>query len=210
MKSIECFVFDLDNTLYPKETGLLQSVGVNISKFIAEKLGFNDEEADLLRQKYKEKYGITLSGLIKHHGINPKDFDEFVYNLEYDEKLEKDDKLIAVLKKIDKKKIIYTNSGKIHSQKVLKKLEIEHLFDEIITIEKLDFFAKPTKKSFEYFIEQTSIKPGNSIFFEDSEINLTAAKNMGFKTVLIGNENPDFDICLKQIADIIEIFEFFK
>ncbi len=205
MKSIECFVFDLDNTLYPKETGLLQSVGVNISKFIAEKLGFNDEEADLLRQKYKEKYGITLSGLIKHHGINPKDFDEFVYNLEYDEKLEKDDKLIAVLKKIDKKKIIYTNTGKIHYQKVLKKLEIEHLFDEIITIEKLNFFAKPTEKSFEYFIEQTSIKPENSIFFEDSEINLITAKNIGFKTALIGDKNPDFHLCFKQITDINEI-----
>ncbi len=203
MDNIKFYVFDLDNTLYPKNSGLLQSVSSNITKFIMKKLNLNQAEADLLREKYKEQYGITLAGLIKHHGINSKEFDEHVYNLDYDNKLKKDEKLIYLLNKMNGKKIIYTNSGEIHTHKILSRLYIKKFFHKIITIEKLDFFAKPTKESFKKFIYKTSVNPNESLFFEDSEINLQAAKKFGFKTVLVGNENNEFDLCIKEITELI-------
>jgi putative hydrolase of the HAD superfamily len=203
---IKYLIFDLDNTLYPPETGLLQNVSNNISKFIEKKLRLSEKEANILREKYKEKYGITLSGLIKHHGIDFNEFDKFVYNINYESKLKKDNNLYNILKRINLKKIIYTNSGEIHSLKVLKQLGLDNLFDDVITIEKLNFLAKPTKESITYFLKLTSVKPKNSLFFEDSETNLFAAEQFGFKTAIVGKQTKNFDFSIKKITDIQNFF----
>ncbi|MFB6319315.1 HAD family hydrolase [Saccharicrinis sp. FJH54] len=45
--------------------------------------------------------------------------------------------------------------------------------------------AKPDRKAFENVITRTGIVPEETLFFDDSEANVKAASEMGFKTVLI-------------------------
>lgn len=45
--------------------------------------------------------------------------------------------------------------------------------------------AKPDRKIFEYTIEHLGIKPEETVFFDDSQKNLDAAAQLGFKTALV-------------------------
>jgi len=202
MKNIETLVFDLDNTLYAPDIGLLENVRDRITEYIITRLGVSREEADFIRENYWKQYGITLSGLVELKGVDPDDFDAFVYDIDYAAKIKKDQRLIEILSGMDKRKIVYTNAGRRHAGIVLELLGIKDCFDQVVAIEDLDFLAKPRVESFEKFIEKTSINPQTSLFFEDSTANLNTAMNLGFKTALVGAENDSFHASFENIYEL--------
>ncbi|NLG84782.1 MAG: hypothetical protein GX493_09315 [Firmicutes bacterium] len=57
-----CYLlFDLDNTLYPEESGLLAHLDRRIEEFLVHNLGLEKKaSAAALRETYRQKYGITL------------------------------------------------------------------------------------------------------------------------------------------------------
>lgn len=202
---IETLIFDLDNTLYSPDSGLLATVGKRISEYITLRLGLKTNDADLLREKYRNRYGITLPGLIDFHNIDPIDFDTYVYDIDYDEKIKSDPKLKILLNSMPQKKIVYTNAGSRHASIVLNNLGLSECFDKVIAIEDLDFLAKPTKESFDYFIKLTQVDPKTSIFFEDSIDNLNTAKTFGFTTALVGVPEHSADYNLADIHSLPHI-----
>lgn len=206
MKNIDSLIFDLDNTLYSAETGLLKSVGGRISEYIKQRLGLSQEESDNMRLAYKMEYGITLSGLVKLHDVCPIDFDEFVYQIDYESLVSRDEKLVNILNSIDKRKIVYTNAGKRHAEIVTRLLGIYDCFEKIVAIEDLDFIAKPRSESFKKFISMTKIEPEKSIFYEDTEENLVAAEKFGFKTALVGKESDRYSLNYMNIYSIAPDF----
>jgi len=199
-------IFDLDNTIYHPEVGVLRGVDKNINKYMNEIVGIDTDDVDLLRQEYRKKYGVTLKGLILHHNVDPYHYLEYVHNIEYHLILFRDEKLINILSKIPYKKYIFTNGSKNHALSVLSHLEILDFFEKIYSIEDLDFHPKPSDESFERFIKLTGVSPHKSYFIDDMPENITKAKEFGFKTVLISKkscENADF--CLESIYEINKI-----
>ena len=67
-------LFDLDNTLYPPECGLLQHLDDRINEFVSGFLSVSLEEAKALRRRYIRQYGTTLHGLKAEHGLPPADY----------------------------------------------------------------------------------------------------------------------------------------
>lgn len=196
---IETLVFDLDNTLYSPESGLLSTVSGRISNYISDRLGLNQTDADILRERYRSKYGITLTGLIHQHNIDPIDFDTFVYDINYTDKVKSDQHLKTLLNELPHEKIVYTNAGSRHAHTVLNRLGLADCFDNVIAIEDLNFQAKPTTSSFDSFIQLTSINPKSSLFFEDSSENLDTAKSFGFTTAMVGQSDYTADYNLPDI-----------
>ncbi len=88
-KSIEAFrrvatwVFDLDNTLYPHHLNLWQQVDVRIRDYIVDLLKVTHDEAFRLQKDYYKRYGTTLRGLMKEHGLAPDEFLEIVHQIDY-------------------------------------------------------------------------------------------------------------------------------
>ena len=74
-------LFDLDDTLYPRETGLMNAVGERIALYMTQKLGIPGEDTALKRREYYQKYGTSLLGVMAEYNVDPADFLEFVHDV---------------------------------------------------------------------------------------------------------------------------------
>lgn len=63
-------------------------------------------------------------------------------------------------------------------------LDVNAYFDGI-TVSYLAHSNKPDRKIFDYAIETMGIKPEETLFFDDGQVNLDAAAALGFKTALV-------------------------
>ena len=187
--NVKYWIFDLDNTLYEGKTKVFSQVSKKMTEFISKKLNVNLIKAKEIQKEYFHEYSTTLNGMIKNHKINPKEFLDFVHNIDLNF-LQKDLPLREELKKIKEKKYIYTNASNDHALNVTARLGIEELFDGIFDIETSDFIPKPSVESYKKLISKFKIEPEKSILIEDVARNLKPAKEFGMKTVWIQNNEP--------------------
>jgi len=188
-KSIKLWIFDLDNTLYSGKTKVFEQVDKKMSKYISEKLKIKIEEAKKIQKQYFHEYNTTLNGLIKNHKINANEFLDFVHDINLDF-LEKDSTLNEELKKLDGKKIIFTNGSKKHGLNVTKKIGIDHHFDDIFDIVESEFIPKPMIEPYKKLVKKHNVDPKLCVFVEDIARNLKPAYEMGMKTIWIENDEP--------------------
>ena len=160
-----------------------------MSKYISEKLNVNITEAKEIQKNYFHKYNTTLNGMIKNHKIDANEFLEFVHDIDVNF-LKKNYGLGEELKKLDGKKIIYTNGSKKHALNVTKKIGIDQYFDGIFDIVDSNFVPKPLIEPYKKLVEKHKIDPKLCVFIEDIARNLKPAYEMGMKTIWIENNEP--------------------
>ena len=188
-KSINCWLFDLDNTLYSGKTKVFEQIDKKMSKFISEKLNVDIKKAKEIQKSYFYEYNTTLNGMIKNHKIDANEFLEYVHDINIDF-LQKDISLGEELKKLEGKKIIFTNGPKKHALNITQKIGIDHHFDAIFDIIDSNFVPKPILEPYKKLVEKHKIDPNFSVFVEDIARNLKPAYEMGMKTVWIENDEP--------------------
>ena len=189
LQSIKFWIFDLDNTLYSGKTKVFEQVDKKMSKYISQKLDVSIEEAKKIQKNYFHKYNTTLNGMIKNHKVDANEFLEFVHDINIDF-LKKDLILSEELKKLDGKKIIFTNGSKKHALNVSKKIGIDQHFDDIFDIVDCKFIPKPIIEPYKRLVEKHKIDPKLCVLVEDIARNLKPAYEMGMKTVWIENDEP--------------------
>ena len=187
--SIKYWIFDLDNTLYSGKTKVFEQVDKRMSKYISNKLNVNVEKAKKIQKNYFHKYNTTLNGMIKNHKINPDEFLDFVHDINIDF-LQKDSDLAEQIKKLDGKKIIFTNGSRKHAINVSKQIGIDQLFDDIFDIVDAEFIPKPLLEPYKKLVKKHKIDPKLCVLVEDIARNLKPAYEMGMKTVWIENNEP--------------------
>ena len=189
LQSIKFWIFDLDNTLYAGKTRVFEQVDKKMSKYISKKLKISIAEAKEIQKNYFHRYNTTLNGMIKNHKIDANEFLEFVHDIDINF-LKKDNKLIEELKKLEGKKIIYTNGSRKHALNVTQKIGIDQCFDGIFDIVESNFVPKPSNEPFKILVERHKIDPKLCVFIEDIARNLKPAYEMGMKTIWIENDEP--------------------
>ena len=193
--SFQNWIFDLDNTLYDINLGLFKKISHRITDFIMSKYSLDIDQAKKIQKEYYLKYGLTLRGLIVEKKLEPEEFLDYVHDVEHPE-LEKNDQLISKIRILEGKKIIFTNATSKHAKKILKILELEHDFDQIIDIKDLEYIPKPDKRSYKKLLECLNLTKENldkTIFFEDTVKNLIPAKELGITTVWMKNSINEKD-----------------
>ncbi len=193
--SFQNWIFDLDNTIYDINLGLFKKISNRITDFIMSKYSLDIDQAKKIQKEYYLKYGLTLRGLIVEKKLEPEEFLDYVHDVEHPE-LEKNDQLISKIRILEGKKIIFTNATSKHAKKILKILELEHDFDQIIDIKDLDYIPKPDKRSYKKLLECLNLNKENldkTIFFEDTVKNLIPAKELGITTVWMKNSINEKD-----------------
>lgn len=193
--SFQNWIFDLDNTMYDINLGLFKKISNRITDFIMSKYSLDIDQAKKIQKEYYLKYGLTLRGLIVEKKLEPEEFLDYVHDVEHPE-LEKNDQLISKIRILEGKKIIFTNATSKHAKKILKILELEHDFDQIIDIKDLEYIPKPDKRSYKKLLECLNLNKENldkTIFFEDTVKNLIPAKELGITTVWIKNSINEKD-----------------
>ena len=98
--------------------------------------------------------------------------------------------LISGLKKLEGKKIIFTNGSKKHAINVAQRIGIDQYFDDIFDIVDSKFIPKPAVEPYNKLVEKHKIDPKLCVFVEDIARNLKPAYEMGMKTVWIENDEP--------------------
>ena len=193
--SFQNWIFDLDNTMYDINLGLFKKISNRITDFIMSKYSLDIDQAKKIQKEYYLKYGLTLRGLIVEKKLEPEEFLDYVHDVEHPE-LEKNDQLISKIRILEGKKIIFTNATLNHAKKILKILELEHDFDQIIDIKDLEYIPKPDKRSYKKLLECLNLNKENlnkTIFVEDTVKNLIPAKELGITTVWMKNSINEKD-----------------
>lgn len=178
------FVFDLDNTLYPSSLALFPQVEKRMEIFVQTLTGLTDGEAAAYQKKLFMDYGTTLNGLMVDHNIDPQEFLDFVHDIDFSP-ISRDDKLRQSLEKLEGRRLIYTNADMTYTKKVLARLGISDLFEDIFDIHRGDLKPKPQNQPFDKFLSDHDIDPLKSIMFEDMARNLVPASDRGMGTVWI-------------------------
>ena len=68
------WIFDLDDTLHDAGAHIFPHINRAMTQYIMRELGLNEAQACALRRDYWVRYGATLRGLMRHHGMDPKRF----------------------------------------------------------------------------------------------------------------------------------------
>ncbi len=183
---INTWLFDLDNTLYPAESGFMRQVEGRMTDFVAKVTGLAHDEAYALQKTYLAEHGLTMSGMVKNHGVDPAEFHALFHDLSL-EVLSHDTDLLAALHRLPGRRLIFTNADDVHARRVLGHLGLEHLFDEVFHIASFDYTPKPDPAPFARMVAEHGVAPAATAFFEDSERNLAPAAALGMTTVLVGS-----------------------
>lgn len=189
--TINQWVFDLDHTLYPKETCLFDQIEVLMVEYICNELKVSKETANKMRAEYWQNYGTTLAGLMAEHDMDPDPFLTKVHQINLDH-LNPDPALADAINALPGRKIIYTNGNQEHAHRVSAARGIADCFDAVFGVEDANYIPKPHKEAFEIVFQKANISPQSAVMFEDDIRNLKAPFDMGMKTVLIdGNTSHD-------------------
>ncbi|KAK4165983.1 Haloacid dehalogenase-like hydrolase-domain-containing protein [Cladorrhinum sp. PSN259] len=213
--SKKVFFFDIDNCLYSKSARVHDLMAELIDKYFAEHLSLPWEDAVRLHKEYYQNYGLAIEGLVRHHQIDPLE-----YNAKVDDALPLDDiikprpELKKLLEDIDKSKVklwLFTNAYAHHGKRVVRLLEVEEFFDGITYCDysSAPLVCKPQPGMYEKAMREAGIEKYEDCFFvDDSYQNCKKAKEIGWNVahfVEDGVKPPRTPACDHQIRDLEEL-----
>ena len=209
------WVFDLDNTLYPRHTDLFSQIDVRMTDYVRELLQLPHDEARAVQKHYYREHGTTLAGLMLHHGIDPNDFLEKVHDIDYSW-IDPDPALGEAIAALPGRRFIFTNGDTGHAERTARALGVLDHFDDVFDIVAADLVPKPAAETYDKFVGLHRIDTEHAAMFEDLPRNLTVPKSLGMATVLVvphniagaafadweheGRDDPDIDWVTDDLA----------
>ncbi len=179
------WVFDLDNTLYPRECNLFAQIDLLISEYMVSVTQLPYDEARALQKSYYRDYGTTLNGLMQRHSVDPDHFLNTVHAIDYSPVPAHPD-LIAAIRDLPGRKFILTNGDVGHATSVLKRLgDADALFTDIFDIRAMSYKPKPLREAYDTFFAKHGIDATRAAMFDDLEKNLKVPHETGMVTVQV-------------------------
>ena len=178
------WVFDLDNTLYPRECNLFAQIDVLITSYVMDVTRLAFEEARALQKAYYRDFGTTLNGLMQRHAVDPDHFLGTVHAIDYSP-VAAHPGLIAAIRALPGRKFILTNGDANHARSVLARLGGADLFESVFDIRAMEYKPKPLPEAYEAFFRAHGIDPRRAAMFDDLEKNLRVPHEVGMTTVQV-------------------------
>ena len=191
-------LFDLDNTLYHPNNAILEQIAPRMRRFISNELSISIEESNALCDSYYQRYGGTIRGIQLHHSsVNLNQFSEFSHQVNLDN-VEKATKLKDALHALKKSRYVFTNSPLPYATRVLKHIDLYDCFDGIFSVELTGYKMKPDPHAFNTICQHFGFEASDAAFYDDQISNLTTAKQLGMRTILVNRGDIDkHDACYK-------------
>jgi putative hydrolase of the HAD superfamily len=186
LNHIDCWIFDLDNSLYPASANLFALIDVRMGGFIQQLLGCDPVEARRVQKQYFQQHGTTLAGLMAENGVDPRAFLDYVHDIDL-ARISADPVVVDAIARLPGRKFVFTNGDAGYAARVVDKLGLGGLFEAIHDIHAMDYVPKPHPRPYAAMCERHAIDPGRALFVEDMARNLAPAKALGMTTVWIDN-----------------------
>jgi putative hydrolase of the HAD superfamily len=194
-KEVDAFLFDLG--------GVIVDIDPNAAIEAFTKLGLNNLQERITHGHH--------NGLFKQYELGAISTDVFVQSIQKELPHKVDEKEIIeawskmlvdlpvsrveLLKQIVQQKPVYllSNTNEIH-RNVYRGMavgykDIEPIFTKAYYSYEINL-NKPDQDCFKYVVEHAGLIPERTLFLDDSQLNLDAAKALGFQTELVTKENP--------------------
>jgi putative hydrolase of the HAD superfamily len=182
------WLFDLDDTLHDAGAHVFKALHEAMGAYVERELAVDRAEADRLRRHYWLRYGATLLGLMRHHGVKPAHFLAETHRLpglEAHLKSQRHD--IAAVARLRGTKVIVTNAPRAYALRVLRALGLLRLFDAVVAIEDMTQFGqlrpKPDARMLRGLAARLGVHPSRCVLVEDTLVHQKAARRIGMKTV---------------------------
>lgn len=183
---VDAWIFDLDNTLYPARANLFALIDERMGLYIQNLLACDAAEARRVQKGYFVEHGTTLSGLMATHGTDPREFLEFVHDIELD-RIGHDAALVANVARLPGRKLVFTNGDAPYARRVLDRLGLGEAFEAVHDIHAMDYVPKPSPASYGTLCGRWDIASERALFVDDMARNLKPAKALGMTTVWLNN-----------------------
>jgi putative hydrolase of the HAD superfamily len=202
-------IFDLDETLYPRQAGLMQAIGVRINRYLIENLHLPQDQANELRKRYYHQHGTALRGLVvERPDVDPEDYLHFVHDIRLADYLGPNPALAEMLRSIPLTKVIFTNATAEHAQSVLRLLGIADQFADIIDVRRVEFVSKPNAEAYQRLLDILQAAGAECILIEDAARNLLPGKVLGMTTILVDSADcAQVDYCVPDILGVKPVIE---
>ena len=182
------WLFDLDNTLHDASRAVFWRLNGSMTDYIERHLGMTRHEADQLRVHYWRRYGATLLGLERHHGVRAAHFlaqTHVLPELERDLHMSPADR--EALKRLPGRKFLLTNAPADYAKRVLTALDLASCFEGVIAIEGMRVFGdlrpKPDARMLKVVLARHRLPAHRCVLVEDTVANLKSARRLGLRTV---------------------------
>ena len=193
LAAIDAWIFDLDNTLYPASASLFPQIDARMGAYIQRLLGVDKDEAWRVQKGFFHSHGMTLPGLMAHHGVDPRDFLADVHDVDVGV-VAPHPELADLIARLPGRKFVFTNADAPYAARVLAQLGLSESFDALHDIHALEYVPKPQPSAYAGLCAAYDIDPARAVFVEDMARNLVPAKAIGMTTVWIDNgseQGPD-------------------
>ena len=187
LRNIKNILFDCDGVLYQDLEAVFGQVSKKMTEYISKKLNLDLKVAKELQRSYFHKYDTSLNGLMIHHNIPPKEFLDYVHDIDLSF-LEKDKTLRNELESSNLRKFVFTNGSKEHVKNITTSLGIDDQFENVFDIVDAKYNPKPAAKAFDLMLEKFKIDPKETLYIEDIAKNLSIGKERGTTTAWLIND----------------------
>ena len=181
---VSTWVFDLDNTLYPPDSGIWPLIDERITLFLVNLFGLDGQSARALHHHYYRRHGTTLAGLVEEDFDEAERFLEFVHDIDRSA-LKPNPALAREVGRLPGRKLIFTNGSRAHALLTASALGLDGLFEDAFDIVAAGLTPKPAEAAYEAFFEAHGVDPRAAAMFEDVAKNLAVPRARGMSTVLV-------------------------
>lgn len=182
------WLFDLDDTLHDATAAAFGPLNRGMTDYIVRELGLDEAAADDLRRRYWLRYGATLLGLMRHHGVQPAHFLHHTHLLPgLEQRVRGHAHDLAALRRLPGRRFILTNAPRAYALRVLGVLGLLDAFDGIFAIEDMRVFGdwrpKPDARMLRRLCVRLRAHPRDCALVEDTLGHQKAARRVGLRTV---------------------------
>ncbi|MBV6320676.1 pyrimidine 5'-nucleotidase [Duganella sp. HSC-15S17] len=189
------WLFDLDNTLHNASHAIFPALMANMNAYIAHVLGdgvtpASEDAVNAARTLYWRRYGATMLGLVKHHGVKAAHFLDETHRFDsLTDMIRAERGLRQLLRRLPGRKILLTNAPQRYSMQVLRHLGLQRHFSHHISVESMKVHRqmrpKPSKLLLRKLMRRHGLTPRRCVLVEDTLANLRSAHALGMRTAWV-------------------------
>jgi putative hydrolase of the HAD superfamily len=200
------WIFDLDNTLHDARARIFPAMHDQINAFLRRHFSIDEAGANSMREHFWRTYGTTLNGLMRHHGVHPRQFlaETHVFP-ELADQVVHENALKHALERLQGTKLVFSNAPRHYVWQVLKAIGLWRYFDGVYAIEDARYRGKPALHGFRYLLRKHNLDPHRCAMVDDMLENLRTAHRLGMSTVWISDVRrrvPYVDVRISSVTEL--------